>query len=148
MKIVQLTLALVLTMTVNGFAGGKNLHILDKINPAWQRLDTLTGSYLTEGQQQTVQELAFAAAAGDICDGLNVDHDKFVAAFQIFDDEKLKAMSPEEQQLRKQKLLVVYGIATGLFAAEGMLVEDKFCAAAEELRAKSPDHFWEKNQKK
>lgn len=52
-------------------------------------------------------------------------------------------MIPEEQKMQEKKLLVVYGIATGLYAAEGQLAMDKFCAAAEELRKKPEENYWQ-----
>ncbi len=142
MNTIKLAIALTLVFAVNAYAGPKEEYILDKINPAWQRLDSMSQSYLTDEQQKTIQELAFATAAGDICAGFDVDKDKFVGAFQIFANKKLKAMSPEDQRLQEQKLLVLYGIATGLFSAEGLLAKEEFCAAAETARQKPKENYW------
>jgi hypothetical protein len=139
---IKLAIALTLVFAVNAYAGPKEEYILDKINPAWQRLDTLSQSYLTDEQKKTIQELAFATATGDICAGFKVDKNKFVGAFKIFDDKKLEAMSPEDQRLHEQKLLVLFGIATGLFSAEGLLAKEDFCAAAEALRQKPQENYW------
>lgn len=146
MKRVQLIIVMILAAAANSFAVEDSDAILDKISPAWERLDTLTQSYLSDEQQKRVQQLAFAAAAADICDGFEVDKEKFIKAFEDFDGEKQKTLPDEEQKLWKDKLLVAYGIATGLFAAEGMLVNDQFCSAAEDLRTASTGHYWKKDQ--
>jgi hypothetical protein len=141
MKILHLLLFLLLT-TISSLAADKPLSVLDQISPAWQRLDELTQSYLTDEQQKTVQQLAFAAAVADSCDGFKINKEKFVAAFKDFDGEKQKALTTEEKGQWRDKLLVAYGIATGLFAAEAMLVNEQFCSSAEELRETSTDHYW------
>lgn len=135
-------LALFLTTPFMSMAAESSEAILDQINPAWQRLDALTGSYLTEAQQKTMQKLAFAAAVADTCKGFEVDKDKFIAAFKDFKDEKQTALPAEELEQLKDKLLVAYGMATGLFSAEGLLVKERFCSSAEKMRTDSTDHFW------
>ena len=142
MKTALLTLILSLSWTANGLAEDKSLSVLDQITPAWQRLDNLTQSYLTDEQQELVQQLAFAAATSDICDGFTINKEKFIAAFKEFDGEKQQTLPADEQKQWRDKLLVAYGIATGLFAAEGMLVNEQFCAAAEELKTTSTEHYW------
>jgi len=149
MKRVQFLLfpVLFLAMSSSCFAEEQQrLHILDEITPAWQRLDELTQSYLSDEQQKKVQQLAFAAAVSDICPGFEVDKEKFVDAFKEFNGEKQKSLPDAEQGQWRDKLLVAYGIATGLFSAEGMLVKEQFCSAAEELKKTSTDHYWQTAQ--
>jgi hypothetical protein len=116
--------------------------LLDKINPAWQRLDELSQPYLTANQQGTVYELAFAAAAAQICPGFEVDRDKFVAAFKDFADQAHQRMSADAHRERERELLVFYGTAVGLLSAEGLLTEDRFCSAAQAAKESSDDNYW------
>ena len=142
MKMMRPILALLLASAVPAYAESDATSILDKINPAWQRLDALSADFLSDEQQKTVQELAFATAAGEICEGFAVDRQKFVSAFEIFSDEKSRALSAEERRQRERRLLVLYGIATGLFSAEGLLTKKDFCDAAESVRLKPAGRFW------
>jgi len=151
MKTVQLLLVLFFATTTSivtstsTLAADEPLPVLDQINPAWQRLDILTQSYLTDQQQIKLQQLAFAAAVADICDGFEVDREKFVDAFQEFDSVKQKE-PVDGKGYWYERMLVAYGIATGLFAAEGLLVNEEFCNAAGELKNSSADHYWTTEQ--
>ena len=144
MKIIYLAVALLLATVATSVAKDQPMSTLDQITPAWQRLDALTKSYMTKEQQITVQKLAFAAATADICDGFKIDKEKFISAFKAFDGEKQKELTTQSVKADewKDKLLVAYGIATGLFTAEGMLIPDQFCSAAEDVRQSSTEHFW------
>ncbi|WP_419175592.1 hypothetical protein [Desulfosediminicola sp.] len=141
MKILHLLLILLLISTTSSMAEDDPLPVLDQISPAWERLDILTQSYLTDEQQISLQKLAFAAAVADICDGFEVNGEKFIAAFQKFDSVKEKEPT-NGQGYWYERMLVAYGIATGLFTAEGLLVSEQFCKAAEELKSTSTDHYW------
>lgn len=145
MKTVQLVLVLLFVTTTSSLAADEPLPVLDQINPAWQRLDILTQSYLNDQQQIKLQQLAFAAAVADICEGFEVDSEKFVAAFQEFDSVKQKE-PVNGQGYWYERMLVAYGMATGLFAAEGLLVNEQFCNAASELKASSTSHYWKIEQ--
>ncbi len=144
MYMVRLPLVLLFAFAANASAASSNKLILDKINPAWQRLDSLSQGYLTDEQQKTIQELAFATAASEVCDGFAVDKTKFVDGFKIFADEKFNALSAEDQRQQERKILVLYGIATGLLSAEGLITKKDFCTAAESIRQDSGGRFWEK----
>jgi len=133
---------LVLAVSAPRVSGAEDM--LEKINPAWARLDRISQSYLTDEQQKTIQELAFATAVGEICDGFEVDRESFVGAFGIFSDAKLKAMSAEDRSQHERKLLVLYGIATGLFSAEGLLAKEGFCQSAASVREQPAGRFWKK----
>lgn len=138
----RLTLALILVLSAPVHAEMESQSILDKINPAWLRLDTLSQGFLTDVQQQTLQELAFASAVGEICEGFRVDEKQFVGAFDSFADKANAAMPAEDRLQRERKILVLYGIATGLFSAEGLLAKKDFCAAADSVRKKPAGRFW------
>lgn len=142
MYTIRVGLILPLAFAANAYAASSAEVLLDKINPAWQRLDTLSQGYLTDEQQKTIQELAFATAAGEICKGFAVDQTKFVDAFKVFADKKFNAMSADDQRQQERKILVLYGIATGLFSAEGLLAEKAFCKSAETVRQNPAGRFW------
>jgi hypothetical protein len=143
MYTIRVGLVLLLAFAANAYAASSSEVLLDKINPAWQRLDTLSQGYLTDEQQKAIQELAFATAAGEICKGFAVDRTKFVDAFKIFADKKFNAMSADDQRQQERKILVLYGMATGLFSAEGLLAQKDFCASAETVRQQPAGRFWE-----
>ncbi len=146
MKIkLSILVVLLVMMAGSSYAADNYTHMLDQITPAWQRLDALTKNFLNKEQQEKAQELAFAAAAADLCDGLKVDREKFIAAFKDLEGEEQKAMSEDEERQWKNKLLVAYGIATGLFSAEGLLGKESFCLSAKDVKKTSPDHYWEEN---
>ncbi len=144
MRNMQFILVVIMVMMAGSSQAADNYtHLLDQITPAWQRLDALTEDYLDDAQKEKIQELAFAAASADLCDGLKVDRDKFIAAFNDLEGEKQKAMSEELAQQWRDKLLVVYGIATGLFSAEGLLAKEEFCSAAVNVKETSSTHYFE-----
>lgn len=143
MYTIRLALILMAAIGSDVYAASDSKLILDKINPAWQRLDTLSQGYLTDEQQKTIQELAFATAASEVCEGFAVDQTKFVDSFKIFADEKFNALSADDQRQQERKILVLYGIATGLFSAEGLITKKDFCTAAESVRHEPGGRFWE-----
>lgn len=142
MNALQLPIALTLVFAGSVCAESETQIALDKISPAWQRLEGISQSYLSGEQQKTVQELAFATATADFCEGFEVDRKVFVDAFKVFANEKFNALSAEEQRSRERRLLVFYGIATGLFSAERLIAGDDFCTAAATVREKPAGRFW------
>ena len=111
---------------------------------AWQEAEETLGGVLTPRQNAQLNDLAHAAAVDSLCEGFNVDADKFKAEFQQLAPEEGESMSAEEMDYFKQHLLVNYGLVVGLFLSEGALDQEGFCRAAEEAR-NDPEvaHLWQ-----
>ena len=116
----------------------------EMLDLAWQEVDETMAGALTPKQQARLNDLAHASAVDSLCEGFNLDPDKFKAEFQMLKPDDMDNMSTKEMDYFKQHLLVNYGLVTGLFLSEGSLDHDGFCLAAEEQRNDSETtHLWQ-----
>lgn len=114
----------------------------DKLAPAWDKVSDKLIDFAGEKKQKLIADLAFAAVAGEICDGLTLDKDKFKSDFDSFDDADYKALAPADKAQYGPKLMTYYGVYVGLLTAEASLETQDFCAYSQDLQAKGEGKYW------
>ena len=115
-----------------------------RLNSAWSGLLAGAEPVLTPQQTAKVNNLAYQAAVTRICEGFDLNEDRFMAALAdatAKSDDKL----PEDALVARHNFLLVdLGMRVGVFIAEGAVNKDSFCANAAELKAQSEmPHVWE-----
>jgi hypothetical protein len=113
-----------------------------KLDPAWQRVAQSNSRFLTKDQQALLHDLAFAAAAAELCPGFRVDRDAFVKAFETFKTPEYMKLPPDNKRRLEYRLMVNFGALVALYHAEGLLHPKEACRLAEEKRAAGPGRFW------
>ena len=116
----------------------------ETLDPAWQKAVELQDGVLTPRQHSLLNEIAFAAAVSNLCDGYSLERARFSAGFEELQHEDMVSMSAEEAEYFQHHLMFNYGVVVGLFMAEGALDRSGFCQQADEHR-NDPEitHFWE-----
>ena len=113
---------------------------------AWLEAAEMRDGVLDDGQQALLLQLAYHAAAGNLCDGLVLDDARFATAFEQLRHGDHATMSDEERRYFERHLLVQYGVAVGLFLGEASQRPDAFCADARQHRnggaAGDSVHYW------
>ncbi|MBN9021677.1 MAG: hypothetical protein J0H08_06215 [Rhizobiales bacterium] len=109
----------------------------DRLDDAWADLSVDQEPILSELQFAKLNNVAFQAAVTKICDGYQLDQQKFADAVAdaTFPAPEKTATDPS---LMKQWETAVYfrlGANYGLFLAEGNANADSFCESAAELKA-------------
>jgi hypothetical protein len=113
-----------------------------KLDPAWQRVAQSNAKFLTKDQQALLHDLAFAAAAAELCPGFRVDRDAFVKAFEAFKTPEYMKLPPDKKRRLEYRLMVNFGALVALYHAEGLLHPKEACRLAEEKRAAGPGRYW------
>jgi len=118
------------------FALGAGIAVADdqRLDEAWKDALEEKEGLLTEKQEAAMNVLAFQSAATRVCDGFEIDPAKFETAFAAAVDPGSLEVTPEDRLHRDNAILVNFGIAVGLFIAEGKAAPEGFCANAEEAR--------------
>lgn len=114
------------------------------LDPGWQQAVELLDGILTPEQQLIFNEIAFAAAVSNLCEGYSLESDKFSADFAQLHHVNASVMSDAELEYFRNHLMFSYGVAVGLFMAEGSIDRDGFCRRAGEHRD-DPEipHYWQ-----
>ena len=130
-----------LTGTVSAQTESEPHQMLD---PAWQQADELLDGSLNPQQHSLLNDIAFASAVDSLCEGFKLDRNKFSAEFAKLKHTRSDAMTTEQMDYFKQHLLFNYGLAVGLFMAEGALDQTGFCQqAAEQRDDPEASHLWQ-----
>lgn len=117
--------------------------VWQKIDPAWTDVSQKIVAFLGEDKQKLLANLAYAAVAGDLCQGLKLDGKTFQSEFDNnFGDTSYQAKSPADLALYSEKVSMFYGVYVGLLTAVGMQERDSFCGAALEMHAKGEGRYW------
>jgi hypothetical protein len=116
--------------------------LVTKLDPAWQRLAASNAQFLTPDQQTLLHDLSFATAAVEVCPGFHVDKDAFKKGWEGFRSDDYMKLPAEQKRKLEYRLMVNYGAATALYAAEGLLHPKEACRIAKENRGKGPGRFW------
>ena len=108
----------------------------DRLDSAWEDLLEDEGGLLTSQQYAALNNLAFQAAVGRVCDGQELDADKFGKAITEILLGTDTELSDEEHEQRNTAVLLAFGTRYGLFLGEanGDNKPD-FCATGDKLKA-------------
>jgi hypothetical protein len=116
--------------------------VWDKLTPAWDSVSERLIGFAGEKKQKLLADLAFAAAAAEQCDGLELDKDKFKGAFDSLDDAEYKALAPADKEQYGPKLMTFFGIYVGLITAEALLEQKAFCTYAINQQIIGAGKYW------
>ena len=114
------------------------------LKPGWLKATELLDGILTQEQHSEMNALAFSSAVAGLCDGFSLDRDKFSKGMMTLEHENKANMSAEQIAYFERHLTFNYGVAVGLFLAEGSMDKEGLCAAATEHRndPESHLHYW------
>lgn len=105
-----------------------------RLHGAWADLNKAEGDILSMSQFASLNNLAFQAAVVRVCDGRQLDSERFGVEMDhlLADAEKTLSASLFEQ--KKVAVLVAFGARFGLFLAEANQDKPAFCAAGAKLK--------------
>jgi hypothetical protein len=109
----------------------------DRLDDAWEDALGDNEPILTDKQFALLNNLAFQAAAAEICDGFKLDGDKFSTAIAEATSPPPPDMTEEDAKHWQTAVLIRFGTSYGLLLAEGNDEDDEFCKSAKELKADS-----------
>jgi hypothetical protein len=109
----------------------------DRMDDAWEDALGDNEPILTDKQFALLNNLAFQAAAAEICDGFKLDGDKFSTAIAEATTPPPPDLSEEDAKHWETAVLIRFGTAYGLLLAEGNGEDDEFCDSAAALKADS-----------
>ncbi len=109
--------------------------IHERFDQGWQRAQRMLDGVLTPPQHSELNLIAYSAAAASLCEGFSLDRDKFADGMKQLEHQDLASMSAEEVVYFERHLLFNYGVAVGLFLAEGSSDQTGFCQEATEHRS-------------
>ena len=136
---------LALLASFSSWAAVKNKpssQVWDKLTPAWDAVSEKLIGFVGPKKQKLLADLAFAAAAAEQCDGLNLDNDKFKAAFDSLNDADYQALTAADKALYGPKLMNYFGIYVGLITAEALLEQHPFCTYAINQQIIGTGQYW------
>lgn len=84
---------------------------------------------LTPDQVTQLQLIAYQAAIADVCEGFDIDGDKFAAAFETLAPVDAAKMSDAQKDYHDKHLLVIFGVLVG--GELGGIAEDPAGACAQ-----------------
>ncbi|NJN47183.1 MAG: hypothetical protein HC808_12660 [Candidatus Competibacteraceae bacterium] len=100
--------------------------VRERLDPAWRQARLLLDGVLNPKQQSELNTLAYSAAVANLCEGFRLDKDRFSAGFKYLEHEDLVSMSSDETTCFERHLMFNYGVAVGLFMAEGAANQNCF----------------------
>jgi hypothetical protein len=116
-----------------------------RLEEGWLKAEALIDGVMSAAQRSELNTVAFSAAVASLCDGFSLDRDKFMKAMEFLKHEDMVSMSPEEVAYYEHHLMFNYGVAVGLYLAEGSLDQPGFCAEAM-AHHNDPEayiHYWQ-----
>ncbi len=108
----------------------------DQLDEAWKDALAGTEGVLTEKQFAMLNNLAYQSAATRVCDGLDLNPEKFAKELDAAAATEAD-LTDEENTTRQAVILIELGVRTGLFLAEGNANKDAFCKNATDLKGKA-----------
>ena len=97
---------------------------------SWLEAYEILGGILTPEQQLELNQLAYQAAAANVCEVLILDDEKFIMAFESLVVEAGAEMSAEEIDYFHDHILVSFGVFVGLQLADHNNDKAAFCTDA------------------
>jgi len=124
---------------VSGFIGAASAQEADddRLDNAWADVVVDQEPILTEAQFAKLNNLAFQAAATKICDGYDLDQNKFAEGLSDATYPAPDGLSEDEMKQWETAVYFRLGTTYGLFLAEGNAKPDDFCTSADDLKADS-----------
>ncbi len=117
--------------------------VWQQIDPAWDKVSQKIVAFVGENKQKLLANLAYAAVAGDLCEGLALDAKAFQSGFDDnFGDAAYKAKSAADLAQYSGKVSMYFGVYVGMLTAVGLQERDSFCGAAKEMQAKGEGRYW------
>ncbi len=136
--------AAVMAICVFAFSAEANEEKSHRLSSAWSGLVAGAEPVLTPRQTAKVNNLAYQAAVTRICEGFDINEERFMSALADATTMPDAKLSNEALVARHNFLLVDLGMRVGVFIAEGAFNATSFCASAQELKAQSElPHVWE-----
>ncbi len=108
----------------------------DRLDEAWKDALAGTEGVLTEKQFAMLNNLAYQSAATRVCDGLDLNPEKFAKELDAASATGAE-LTDEENTTRQTVILIELGVRTGLFLAEGNANKEAFCKNAADLKGKT-----------
>ena len=136
-----LLLALLIPCSVTVAQNGKPVR--EQLDPAWLQATRMLDGVLNPKQQSELNTLAYSAAVANLCEGFKLKREQFQKGFNYLAHEDLASMKPEETAYFERHLLFNYGVAVGLFMAEGAADQASFCKLATAHRGEAAYHYWQ-----
>jgi hypothetical protein len=107
-----------------------------RLDDAWGDLVIDQEPILTDLQFAELNNLAFQAAVTKICDGFELDQQKFAEGVSTATSPAPETVdTPDEMKQWETAVYFRLGASYGLFLAEGNANVDKFCQSAADLKA-------------
>jgi hypothetical protein len=143
-NIVKTLLCLLLAATVATASVAAEDEPDDRLSEAWKDAVADQEPILTEKQFGLLNNLAFQAAASKVCDGFNLNQDKFSTAMTEAVTPAPEGLSEAEADHWEAAVLMRFGTSYGLLLAEGNDEPKDFCESAKELKADTEiPNVWE-----
>jgi len=118
--------------------------LVGRLDEAWKNAVEDEEGILTPQQTTQLRDVAYQAAAARVCDGINLNEDKYAAAVNQLIADQGDKFSDEQEMTRLSHVLVSLGTSYGLFLAEGNIDKAQFCKEAFEAKADtSMANLWE-----
>ena len=136
-------LALWLLLGLSSVQAQDTVH--QRLKAGWVKATDLIDGVLSPAQRSEMNSLAFSAAVASLCEGFDLNRDKFTTGMKTLEHENKAEMSAEQIDYFETHLTFNYGVAVGLYLAEGSLDQAGFCAEAAAHRndPESHLHYWE-----
>lgn len=97
---------------------------------SWLEAYEILGGILTPEQQMELNQIAYQAAAANVCEFLILDDERFIMAFESLARQASAEMSAEEVDYFHDHLLVSFGVFVGLQLADHNNDTGAFCTEA------------------
>jgi hypothetical protein len=124
-------------LSASGGVASAQLADDDRLDNAWADVAVDQEPILTEAQFAKLNNLAFQAAVTKICDGYDLDQQKFAEGLSDATYPAPDGLSRDEMKQWETAVYFRLGTTYGLFLAEGNAKPDDFCKSAAELKADS-----------
>ncbi len=97
---------------------------------AWLQAYEMQDNVFTGPQRTALNQLAYHAAAANICEGLVLDRAKFSTGLAALEHADIVSLSDDELDYYHRHLLVNFGVAVGIMLAEHADDAAVFCEDA------------------
>jgi hypothetical protein len=97
---------------------------------AWLQAYEMQGNMLTGPQRTALNQLAYHAAAANICEDLVLDRAKFSSGLAALEHADIVSLSDAELEYYQRHLMVNFGVAVGIMLAEHADNAAAFCEDA------------------
>jgi hypothetical protein len=133
-----------LLVTITSVSRAQDDSAHQHLEAGWRKATDLLDGILSPAQHSEMNVLAYSSAVAGLCDGVSLDPDKFSKGMMTLEHEDKANMSVEEKEYFESHLTFSYGVAVGLYLAEGAMDQAGFCAAALAQRddPETEHHYW------